>query len=97
MIVQDINNDDLIKPSMNFDQVANNYSSFISTLQAGKGTSINFVDKHNNSSSAQRQDKNQHEGRKTFKTPNNRKPYHKNYKSEFKAGVYCGHCTGKRT
>ena len=92
MIVQDINNDDLITPSMNFDQVANNYSSFISTLQAGKGTSINYVDKHVNNSSAQRQDKNQHDGRKTFKTPNNRKTYHKNYKSEFKAGVYCGYC-----
>ncbi len=32
MIVQDINNDELITPSMNFDQVANTYSSFISTL-----------------------------------------------------------------
>ena len=44
MIVQDINNDDLINPSMNFDQVANSYSSFISTLQAGKGSAINYVD-----------------------------------------------------
>ena len=93
MIVQDINNDELINPSMNFDQVANTYSSFISTLQAGKGSSINYVVDHNAKSSTKRSgyDRNQRERRRYGRNTERQKDT-RTQKSDFKSGVFCQHC-----
>ena len=43
MIVKHINNEKLIAPGMNFDAIATEYSSFISTMNAGKHGKVNFT------------------------------------------------------
>ena len=43
MIAQDIDNADTVQPGMSFEPLASKYSSFLSTLNAGKSGKVNQV------------------------------------------------------
>ena len=61
MIANHINDDGMIRPGMNFDLLASEYSSFIATMNAGKNSKINFVDQEKTKRDREKNQKNKEE------------------------------------